>query len=406
MTASVLPDVTPAVPRVVMVLPAYLPESFGGAEQQTRRFAQRLAHRGAAVTVLAPRLERGTPPREREGAVLVRRFRLRAAPNLGGRHIDSFLWWCVCICAWLWRNRRRYDVIYVVHGRLHAFPAAIAGMWLGKPVVVKPGRGGEAHFDLSVVRRKRLLGSFFARGIARNTTAWVANSEAIAVDLTRWGVPSERVHAIPNGVDVPGDAGRQRKNGVVHFLSMGRLDAEKAVDQTIRAFAALPADTPARLTILGDGPCREELEALSRRLGQEKRIVFTGAVADVTPHLREADVYLSTSVSEGMSNALLEAMSHAVMPVISRVSGVTEVVDEDVSGLIFPPGDETTLARRLQEALIMPAERRWAIGDAARAAIRARFALNEVAERHLRLYRSLMEGHTCAESAARVRRKL
>ena len=105
---------------------------------------------------------------------------------------------------------------------------------------------------------------------------------------------------------------------------MGRLDTEKAVDQTIHAFAALPADTPARLTILGDGPCRQELEALSRRLGQDRRIAFPGAVADVTPYLREADVYLSTSVSEGMSNALLEAMSHGVMPVVSRVSGADD----------------------------------------------------------------------------------
>jgi glycosyltransferase involved in cell wall biosynthesis len=398
MTTRILPDVTPAVPRIVMILPAYLPESLGGAEQQTRRFAQALAHRGAAVTLLAPRLKRRTPAREREGPVMVRRFRLRAAPNLGGRHLDSFLRWCVCICAWLWRNGPAYDVIYVVHGRLHAFPAAIAGMWLGKPVVVKPGRGGEAHFDLAVVRRKRLLGAFFARGIARNTTAWVANSEEIAADLARWGVPSERVHAIPNGIHVPEGGGREPRNGVVHVLSMGRLDAEKAVDQTIRAFAAMPADTPARLTILGDGPCRAELEALSRRLGQEKRILFTGAVADVTPYLREADVYLSTSVSEGMSNALLEAMSHAVMPVVSRVSGVAEVVEDGVAGLVFPPGDEAALASRLEESLAMTPERRCAMGETAQAATRAHFSLDRVAGCHLALYRSVMDAGTWAKA--------
>jgi glycosyltransferase involved in cell wall biosynthesis len=386
-------DVTPAVPRIVMILPAYLPESFGGAEHQTRRLAQTLAARGAAVTLLAPRLERATPAREREGPVVVRRFHLREAPNLGGRHLDAFLWWCVCICAWLWRNRRSYDVIYVVHGRLHAFPAAIAGKWLGKPVVVKPGRGGEAHFDLSVVGRKRLLGSFFARGIARNTTAWVANSQVIAADLARWAVPRARVHAIPNGIDIPGDVRRQSRNGVVHFISMGRLDAEKAVDQTIRAFAALSGDTPARLTILGDGPCRQELEALSRRLGQNGRIVFPGAVPDVTPYLREADVYLSTSVSEGMSNALLEAMSHAVMPVVSRVSGVADVVEDGVAGLVFPPGDEAALATLLEESLAMTRERRRATGEAAQAAVR-RFSLDRVAELHLSLYRRLLESRT------------
>lgn len=281
-------------------------------------------------------------------------------------------------------------MIYVVHGRLHAFPAAIAGKWLRKPVVVKPGRGGEAHFDLSLVRRKRLLGSFFARGIARNTTAWVANSQAIAADLARWGVPRERVHAIPNGIDIPEGGRRQPRNGVVHFISMGRLDAEKAVDQTIRVFATLPADTPACLTILGDGPCRQELEALSRRLGQEKRILFTGAVADVTPYLRAADVYLSTSVSEGMSNALLEAMSHAVMPVVSRVSGVSDVLEEGVAGLVFPPGDESSAATRLEDSLAMTRERRRATGEAARKAVR-RFSFERVAELHLSLYRRLIE---------------
>jgi glycosyltransferase involved in cell wall biosynthesis len=391
MTANGDPRTTQAVPRIVMVLPAYLPESFGGAEQQTRRLAQALARRGAAVRLLAPRLARGTPAQEREGSVEVRRFLVRAAPNLGGRHLDAFLWWSGCICAWLWRNRDSCDVIYVVHARLHAFPAAIAGKSLGKPVVVKPGRGGEAHFDLSVVQRKRLLGLFFARGIARNTTAWVANSREIAADLSRWGVPRERIHSIPNGIDTPVHGRRRSSNGVVHFLSMGRLDAEKAVDQTIRAFAGLPADTPAHLTILGDGPCRAELEALSRRLGQERRIVFAGAVGDVTPYLKEADVYVSTSVSEGMSNALLEAMSSGVMPVVSRVSGVDDLVEEGIIGLVFPPGDETALRTRLEETLAMPPARRRAMGEAARAAARTHFSLDRVAECHLALYRSLID---------------
>ena len=396
MTANVLPGT--GVPRIVMVLPAYLPESFGGAAQQTRRLSQALARRGAAVTLLAPRLARGTPAQEREGSVEVRRYLLRAAPNLGGRHVDAFLWWSGCMCTWLWRNRRSYDVIYVVHGRLHAFPAAIAGKWLGKPVLVRPGRGGEAHFDLSVVQRKRLLGPFFARGIARNTTAWVANTREIVADLSRWGVPRERVHAIPNGIDIPEDGRRQRSNGLVRFLSMGRLDFEKRVDQTIRAFASLPVDTPAQLTILGDGLCRPELEALSRRLGQEGRIVFTGAVGDVMPYLNEADVYVSTSVSEGMSNALLEAMSNGVMPVVSQVSGVDELVEEGVTGFLFPPGDETAVANRLEKSLAMTVEERRATGEAARDAIRARFSLEKVAERHLALYRQLTEAGPCAKA--------
>jgi glycosyltransferase involved in cell wall biosynthesis len=379
-------------PRIVMILPAYLPESFGGAEQQTRRLAQTLVARGAPVTLLAPRLKRATPALEREEAVVIRRFLLRTAPNLGGRHFDSFLQWCACISTWLWRHRRGYDVIHVIHARLHAFPAAVAGQALGKPVLVKPGGGGEAHFDLSVVHRKRLLGSVFARAIARNTTAWIASSREIATDLALWGVPRDRIHAIPNGINIPVDFTPRLRSGIVHFISMGRLDREKAFDATIRAFAALPDDTSARLTILGDGRCRQDLEALSRSLEQEGRIAFPGAVADVNPYLRDADVYLSSSVAEGMSNALLEAMSHGVVPVVSRVSGVADVVEDGVSGLLFPPGDETALAMRLKEALAMTADRRHRMGDAARETMRVRFSLDGVADQHLALYRNVIKG--------------
>ena len=156
MTADARPESTPTPPRVVLVLPAYFPETFGGAEHQTRRFAQAVARHGTVVTLLAPRLERRTPARENEGPVAVRRFHLRAAPNLGGRHMDAFLCWCLCISSWLWRNRRSYDLIYVVHGRLHAFPAVVSGKRLGKPVVVKPGRGGEASGGPSAQHSVRL----------------------------------------------------------------------------------------------------------------------------------------------------------------------------------------------------------------------------------------------------------
>jgi glycosyltransferase involved in cell wall biosynthesis len=99
-----------------------------------------------------------------------------------------------------------------------------------------------------------------------------------------------------------------------------------------------------------------------------------------------------------MSNALLEAMSRGVMPVVSRVSGADDLVEEGVSGLLFPPGDETALAARLEESLAMTRERRRATGEAARAAVRARFTLEKVVERHLTLYRNLIEEGPCAKA--------
>ena len=227
------------------------------------------ARRGVAVTLLAPRLERRTPAREREGPVVVRRFRLRAAPNLGGRHLDAFLWWCLCISSWLWRNRRSYDLIYVVHGRLHAFPAVVAGKWLRKPVVVKPGRGGETHFDLSVVQRKRLLGSFFARRIARNTTAWVANSREIAADLSRWGVP-RRAHPCHSQRDrrfrrMDG-RGKQRRRSVSFHGPPGSREGSRPDDPRFRRAVGRYARSP-------DDPRRRAVPA---RAGSPEPPSWTG----------------------------------------------------------------------------------------------------------------------------------
>jgi glycosyltransferase involved in cell wall biosynthesis len=373
-----------------MILPTYLPENYGGAEQQARRMSQALARVGTGVTLLAPRLKRDTPAREKEGIVGVRRFKLRAWPNLGGRHIDSFLLWCAYVMTWLWRHRSEYDAIYVFHGRLHAFPAVVAGRWLGKPVIVKLGGGGEGHFDLYVVHSKRLLGRFFARRIVRYTTAWVASSREIVGNLRDWSVPCNRIHAIPNGVAVPENLEFRRSDGIIRFVSMGRLDREKAVDHAIRAFAALRHDVPALLTILGDGECREELLALARQLGQEERILFRGAVADVTPFLTQADFYLSTSLREGMSNALLEAMSFAVPPIVSRVSGVLDLIEDDISGLTFPPGDMTMLTAKLYVAASMTPERRHCMGKAAQKTIRERFSIELSVKQNLELYKSLI----------------
>jgi glycosyltransferase involved in cell wall biosynthesis len=241
-----------------------------------------------------------------------------------------------------------------------------------------------------VVRRKRLLGRFFAKRIVRDTTAWVANSREIIDDLRNWSVPFDRIHAIPNGVAVPESLGLQPNNGAIQFLSFGRLDPEKAIDQMIHAFAALQCDAPVLLTILGDGQCREELIALARRLGQLERIIFPGAVDDVTPFLKQADFYLSTSLSEGMSNALLEAMSFGVPPIVSKVSGVSDLVQDGVSGLLFPPGDNTILIAQLRAAAAMSAERRRYLGKAAQETIRERFSIELSVRRNLELYMSLV----------------
>ena len=379
--------------HIAMVLPTYLPETFGGAEQQSRKLCDALEQLGVAVTVLAPRLHASTPIRESHGRTTIERLRVRRAPNLGGRHLGSFVAWCFKLGWWLYAHRHQYDVIHVIHGRLHAVPAAVMGRLLGKPILVKLGRGGD-HFDLTVVRNKRLGGPMFSRLLARHTTAFVANSREIVGDLHAIGIPDSRIHRVPNGVELPSAEQRRREQtfgaAPVRFVYFGRLDPEKALDRMIRGFGALGAGPRARLTIVGEGVCAPELRALVARLGLQAHVEFRPPVADVSALLREADFHVSTSLSEGMSNALLEAMSWGVPAVVSRVSGVDDIVAEGRSGLVFEPGDDHGYVAALQTAMAMTAPAWQTMSHTAVETARRMFAIDVVAARHVALYSRLL----------------
>ncbi|MEQ8268829.1 MAG: glycosyltransferase [Parvibaculum sp.] len=374
-------------PHVILVLPTYLPESYGGAEQQSRKLAQALVARGMNVTLLAPRIAPETPTTERKDGVLIRRFRLTSLPNLGGRHFASFAWWSLRIAFWLWRNRQTYDVIHIIHGRLHAVGPVIGGRLADKPTLIKFGRGGE-QFDIDTVKNKRLFGPQFAAIIRRWTTGFIANSAQMLVDLDRHGIGEERVHRIANGVVMPEIEERNAHvdTSETRFVYMGRLDREKALDLMIRGFAGLPSTAAARLVLVGEGPKQRELKALATDLGVASRVDFTGRLDDVAPALRAADFYLSTSFSEGMSNSLLEAMSYGVVPIVSRVSGVEDMVTEGGSGFLFEAGDIEGFKAALTRALALDDPGYAGMSRAARAVLAARFSMESVADQHVDLY--------------------
>ncbi len=377
-------------PSVALIVPAYLPESYGGAVQQTRKLAVALTDRRLNVTIIAPRTSSSTPRTELKDGLDIRRIRVRSLPNLGGRHFLSFVWWSIRICWWLWRNRNSYDIIHIVHGRLHAVGAVLGARLTGKPVLIKFGRGGE-HFDLDLVHKKRLFGRQFASIIKRHTTGFIANSAQMIADLERHNIEEARVHRIPNGVVIPeisGMHGNPAKSETV-FLYMGRFDTEKALDFMLRSFKTAAASAPARLMLVGDGPLKPELEQLAQDIGISSRVTFTGVLEDVTPALKSADFYLSTSVSEGMSNSLLEAMSYGVVPVVSRVSGVDDMVSDGVSGFVFEPGNEEGCGNAIAKALTLPPPAHEEMSQAARQTLAARFSMESVAERHIELYQSL-----------------
>jgi glycosyltransferase involved in cell wall biosynthesis len=169
----------------------------------------------------------------------------------------------------------------------------------------------------------------------------------------------------------------------------GRLHPVKDYPTLLRAFAALRRRMRARLVIMGEGEARGALEALAKDLGIAGDVAFTGFVSDPLPAIRAADVFVLSSLSEGLGGVLIEALA-AGTPVVSTDCryGPREVLGDGRFGQLVPVGDAYALAAAITRALDAP--RPGAAPDLQ--AHLARFALDHVGRAYLSLIGDLVPG--------------
>lgn len=174
---------------------------------------------------------------------------------------------------------------------------------------------------------------------------------------------------------------------------VGRLVPQKGVGLLVEACAALKSDF--RLIVVGAGPARPELEALSQRLGLASRVIFNGPVpsAQMPETLRQFDVLVLPSLSqpnwtEQFGRALMEAMACGV-PVIGSTSGEIPAVIGD-AGLLFPEGEAPALAAQLEQ-LASDASLRRNLAIRGRARALERFTYRRIAEETMQVYREIAE---------------
>lgn len=221
----------------------------------------------------------------------------------------------------------------------------------------------------------------------------VACSRFTARELERdYRVSPERMTVIPNGLRIaPGDApaSNAREDGELRAVFVGRLRTRKAVAVLLEALAR-PQARAVRLSIVGDGEQRGALEGRVRSAGLEDRVRFCGQVPRdrVAEHYARADVFVLPSTYEGFPVTILEAMTHGLPIVATRVAGIPEAVVHDVSGVLVEPEDAEALADALA-GLASDPERRRAMGEAGRARVRERFDLARVGARYLALWEQL-----------------
>ena len=300
-------------------------------------------------------------------------------------------------------RRSRIDIVHSFgfYPNLFAVPAA----WIaGAPVVLASIRDTGEFWSPAQRRAQRLV-----CGLADRV---LVNSRAVADSLAAEGYDRSRITIISNGVDLSRfdpERGRgllRRELGippatpvvavVARLNPIGGMEI-KGVGHFLEAAAILAGRFPdARFLVVGDGPARAGLERMARRLGP-RRVVFTGFRRDVARILADVSVAVVPSLSDGLSNSLLEAMAAGVPVVATRVGGNPEAVEEGVTGFLVPPADSGSLARSVG-LLLENAALRAQLGRAARRRIAERFSMQQMIRSTEELYASLL-----ADSAPRAR---
>jgi glycosyltransferase involved in cell wall biosynthesis len=228
----------------------------------------------------------------------------------------------------------------------------------------------------------------------------VAVAEALRRETIEiFGVPPDRVAVIPKGVDArrlePArgrDATRQGLGippSARVVTSLGALTWEKDPVGHLHVMSLVREAIPDAVhLIVGEGPLRPAVAEEAARLDPAGRTTLLGSRADVGDLLAASDVVLLASRSEGLPGSLIEAGLTGLASAAYDLAGVSEVLADEATGLLAPPGDQAALAAAVTR-LLQDDRTRAEMGRAARERCAARFGIGTVGQAYLALYREL-----------------
>ncbi len=295
--------------------------------------------------------------------------------------------WCD-LSAWLrlrrTLRRHRPDVLhcFLFHANLAGRLVAVG---LGIPKVISAVRVEEP-------RRRHLWLDRLTRGLVDGVTCVSESARRYAHERAK--IPWSRIAVIPNGVDTaqydgpfpePSEAWRLPEQAPV-VASIGRLDEQKDPLLMLRTAGRVIREVPdAVFAFAGTGHLEEKCRVEAERLGIRDNVRFLGWLDDVRPLLARAQILAHSATWEGMPNVILEAMACRKPVVATDVGGSRELVDNGVTGILVPAGDEEGLARAIVK-LILDDDLRRHLGESARERVERHFSILSMVDANQALY--------------------
>jgi len=209
--------------------------------------------------------------------------------------------------------------------------------------------------------------------------------------IEQLGFSSERTTVIHNGIELPDPQPRSRKGAAMVVGSAGRLFAVKDYLLMVRIARELAGSGDICFRLAGDGPERAALEHSIREYGLDQAFALKGNVDDMDSFYRELDIYLNTSLHEGIPMAILEAMARGLPVIAPKVGGITEIITDGVEGFLISSRDPRDFAIKCLEMSRNP-DMREKMGRAAREKVLSHFSSVAMAGGYHRLYKDLACG--------------
>ena len=280
----------------------------------------------------------------------------------------------------------RVDIVHT-HNMGPLLYGTIAAKFAGVPVVINTRHGRDLRHT--------------------NRLIWGMNDAIVAISndaknelLKNNAIDLGKVSVIHNGIDLEVFKSRISQQEAKKTLGLdslsvigtvSRLSREKDQSNLIKAFTTVASAEPkARLVFAGDGPLKDELAALADDLGIKNKVAFLGFRDDVNKIMQAFDIFVLSSLQEGISLSLLEAMASARPMIVTNVGGNPEVVVDGKTGFLVPPKDSQKLADAIIRLLKNPGLAQK-MGEAARARVEERFTLDRMVTEYEGLYKRCLE---------------
>jgi glycosyltransferase involved in cell wall biosynthesis len=291
---------------------------------------------------------------------------------------------------YLARTRDSYDILHVHQAFGHAVVSIVAAKVLRKRCIVKVACAGRFG-DLEVF--SSFPGFRWAMQILKRADFIIAISSDVEKELLDWGFSSRRIKRIPNGVDAEFFK-RERPfptRDPVRFVLIGRRSPQKGIDLALQAAQILVKDglgEDFEIKFYGTDYSEYDYQRMAEKLGVTSHVEFLPHQDAIRDVLHGAHSLILPSRSEGMPNVVLEAMSFELPVIASRVSGVVDIIEDSVDGILIPVEDPQALADAMMK-IIMDTDLATRLGQQARRKITSEFSLEYVADKYSDLYEEL-----------------